>query len=141
MTVETTTADDEIEVSQNPGTLELLVRSTTGSMEQVSLVLPADLFELIAKAGNVTVRIVTDLSLGGATLRIVAARIVVDGVTVTTAGDLQLRAGTADDATTTVEVTDSTLAGANVEISATATTAPSDAIQTTTAAATATVLT
>lgn len=115
--VTTTTDDDVLEVSQDATTLEITVRSTTGSMETVTLVVPTELLEILATAKNVTIVIVGDLSLAGVTLRVVAAHITVGASVIDTtgagaAGDIELAAGTADDAEASVELTGSTSAAA-----------------------------
>ncbi|QTV78934.1 beta strand repeat-containing protein [Microbacterium sp. NIBRBAC000506063] len=122
VTVETTTADDEITVSQDAVTGEITVQSTLPSMESVTLVVPNSLLQILAKAPGVTVRIITDLSLFGVNLVIVAAYIVVDGVAIDLGdGDLTLAAGTEEDADASVEVTGSTISAGDIAIGATAT--------------------
>ena len=131
--VTTTTADDVIEVSQDTATNQVLVRSTIGSMEQVTLVVPESLFEILASAPNVTVRVIGDLFLPGVTFRIVAAHILIGAVTIDTsvatgvAGDIEFAAGTSDDAVAEVVLTGTTLTGRDITVSATATAAPASA--------------
>src|SRR5690606_5109444 len=128
--VTTTTADDVLEVSQDAVTREVLVRSTLDSMEQVTLVVPTEVFEILASAPGVTVRVIGDLFLPGVTFRIVAAHILVGEVTIDTsspsdpAGDIELAAGTADDDVAEVVLTGTTLTGGDITLSATATAAP-----------------
>src|SRR5690606_5196208 len=131
--VTTTTADDIVEVSQDAVTQEVLVRSTIGSMEQVTLVVPTEVFEILAAAPGVTVRVIGDLFLPRVTFRLVAAHILVGEVTIDTrdatdpARDIEFAAGTADDDIAEIVLTGTSLTGGDITLSATATAAPASA--------------
>ncbi|MBX3093015.1 MAG: hypothetical protein KF680_00510, partial [Cryobacterium sp.] len=127
--VTTTTPDDVIEVSQDSLTGQIRVESTIGSMETVTVEIPTALLEIIASAPGVTITVIGDLLLPGVTLRLVAAYIVIDGVTIDLRhvdgdGDLVLAAGMADDSIAELTVTDAELFAGDIELSSTATVSP-----------------
>ncbi len=123
--VTTTTPDDIVDVSQD-GDGNILVVSTLLSMENVTVTSTTlRLLEILAAAPGVTIRVSGNLLLPGVTLRIVAAYIVINGVTIDLRdadgnGNLVLAAGTPDDATARLTVTDAELYAGDIELSATA---------------------